>query len=100
MKGCHERPVHMDRRYKTPSELEVLCCEGILNHRAGKAEIKGSPDRCIHTHVAHGSSDHQIVHSLFPQRLEEECFPKAVGEMFLKQFFSGQRFQSAVNLSS
>jgi hypothetical protein len=50
--------------------------------------------------MAHGSRDHQIIHILFPQRLQKKGFPKTVGEMLLKNLFACQRLQGAADLSS
>jgi hypothetical protein len=41
-----------------------------------------------------------MIHILFPQSLQEKCLPKAVWKMLLKNFFTGQRFQGAVDLAS
>jgi hypothetical protein len=50
--------------------------------------------------VTHGPGNNQVVHPLFPQRLQELRFSEAVGEILLKNFLAGQRLYGGVDLSS
>jgi hypothetical protein len=98
--GRHKRSMDLCRRHGDLLKGKISRGAGVVSDAAGEPQVKGCPHRGVHAHRAHHPADHERLHSVVPETLQQAGTPKTVGELLGNDRFSSQGGYSGINLGS